>query len=133
MFGREHQEKLVHQQRDVLLMLPQGRQLEEHDTQAVVEVFAKRLPGDFGCQILVGRAQDAYVYFERGSAAQPFHTVCLQDPQELGLRCHRHVSDLVKEKRAAVRQFELPPLLRCGAGEGALFVAKEFALNQVFR
>ena len=46
----------------------------------------------------------------------------------------RHLANLVEKQRAAVRGFDQPGLaaLAC-AGEGTLFVAEQFALQQGFR
>jgi hypothetical protein len=54
-----------------------------------------------------------------------------QHPEELDLRRHRHVADLVEEQRAAVGVFELPDPIAGGVGEGAADVAEELALEDV--
>ena len=45
----------------------------------------------------------------------------------------RHVSDFVEKERTAVRKFELSWFAAYSSGEGAFFVAEEFAFEQIFR
>src|SRR5690606_33495580 len=51
--------------------------------------------------------------------------------QHLGLRGRRHVADLVEDQRAAVGLLELARAILGGAGERALHVAEELALDQL--
>ena len=55
----------------------------------------------------------------------------LQRAQELGLQAHVHLGDLVEQQRAAVGLLELADAARDGAGEGALLVAEQLALEQL--
>ena len=64
-------------------------------------------------------------------AAEPLECALLEHPQQLGLQLERQVADLVEEQRAAVGQLEAArPSRRDGAGEGALLVAEQLALEQ---
>ena len=54
----------------------------------------------------------------------------LQDAQQLDLHGRRHVADLVEEERAAVGDLEQPLLVGQRAGEGALAMAEQLALEQ---
>ena len=51
----------------------------------------------------------------------------------LACRGQRHVADLVEEERAAVALLELADAAAVGAGEGALLVAEQLALQQGLR
>ena len=53
--------------------------------------------------------------------------------QQLHLRVHRQLADLVEEQRAAVRLDELADVLVGRAGEGALLVAEQDRFDQVLR
>ena len=57
----------------------------------------------------------------------------LQHAQQLDLQLQRHLGDLVEEQRAAVRALEEALVLAVGAGEAALLVAEQLALDQVRR
>ncbi len=54
----------------------------------------------------------------------------LQEPEQLGLERAAHVGNLIQENRAAVGLFDAAGLLPVGAGEGAFFVAEEFAFQE---
>ena len=43
----------------------------------------------------------------------------------------RHVTNFIQEKCSAVRHFESAPSIPDGAGEGTLFMAEEFAFDQL--
>ena len=55
----------------------------------------------------------------------------LQHVQQLGLQRRLHLADFVEEDGPAVRLFELADACRRGAGERALLVTEEFALEQL--
>ena len=73
---------------------------------------------------------DAHVDLDRLVAAHALELALLQHAQELDLHLQRQVADLVEEQRAAVGELEaaLPP--RHGAGERALLVAEQLALEE---
>jgi hypothetical protein len=66
-------------------------------------------------------------------AADALDLAGLDRAQELGLRLEREVADLVEEERAGVGELELALLRLHRAGERALLVAEELALDQVLR
>ena len=55
----------------------------------------------------------------------------LEDVQQLGLQRRLHLADLVEEDRAGVRLLELADPRRRGAGERALLVAEQLALEEL--
>ena len=81
----------------------------------------------------MGRGDDAHVDRLHLAAADAGELALLQHAQQLGLGVERHVADLVEEERAAARLLELAGHRPVGAGEGALLVAEELALEQVAR
>ena len=70
--------------------------------------------------------------FTCSRAAEPLELALLQNAQKFYLRGGGDVSDFVEEQRALVGQLEFAGLTGGGAGEGAFFVAEEFALEQGF-
>ena len=70
---------------------------------------------------------------DRPRAADPFDLAFLDRAQQLGLQVRLEVADLVEEQRAAVGQLELADALLDRAGERALFVAEQRALDQLAR
>ena len=63
-------------------------------------------------------------------AADALELALLQHAQQLGLHRRRDVADLVEEQRAAVGELEAAELALDGAGERALLVAEQLALEQ---
>ena len=124
-------EERLHEQRQVLAALAQRRQLDREHVEPVVQVLAQlallhRVGG-----IDVGRRDHAHVdrLLHRGRRAAGTVRSC-STRSSFTCVCRRHLGDLVEEQRAAIGELEaaLPPL--DGAGERALLVAEELALEQ---
>ena len=79
----------------------------------------------------MGGGDDAHVGLDRRATTDGRVFALLEHAQQAGLRLERHVADLVEEQRAALGLLEaaLRALLR--AGEGALLVAEQLALDQL--
>ena len=56
----------------------------------------------------------------------------LENPQQLGLSCRRHVSDLVQKQASTTRLLEAPDTLPIRAGKRAALVTEQFRLEQGF-
>jgi hypothetical protein len=76
-----------------------------------------------------GRHQ-AHVHLDGLGAAQTLELLLLEHAEQLGLQLWRDVTHLVEKQCPPVRQLEAAALLGDGAGEGALFVAIQFALQE---
>ena len=63
-------------------------------------------------------------------AADALELALLEHAEQLGLGFGGHLADLVEEERAAVGQLEPADPPGDGAGEGALLVAEQLALDQ---
>jgi hypothetical protein len=59
------------------------------------------------------------------------NSLLLERAQQLHLHLDRDLADLVEEERALVGELEAPGLAADRAGEGALLVAEELALDEV--
>ena len=75
-------------------------------------------------------ATSAHVHLDGLRAAQALELLLLQHAEQLGLQLRRDVADLVEEQRPPVGQLESADFLADGAGEGALLVAEQLALQQ---
>ena len=98
---------MLEQQRDVLAALAQGRQLDEGDADAVVEVGPELL---LVAQALRSSLLAATTRQSKGIGlvgADALDAALLQRAQQLDLHRQRHALDLVEEERAAVGVFEL--------------------------
>src|SRR5690606_19857976 len=124
-------EEGLRQRAEVPLPAAKRRQVQGHDAQAVVQIFAELTFADPGEQIPVGGADDAHVHVEGPRGADPFDLAGLERAQELGLKLEGKLTDLVEKQRAAVCLFEGPaPDGEC-TGEGALLVSEELALDEL--
>ncbi len=120
----------AHEQRDVLGALAQRRQRDREDVEAVVEVLAERLLADGLEQVAIGGGDDPDVDLDRRPAADALELALLEDAEQLGLGLQGQLADLVEEERAAVGQLEAADAPGDGAGEGALLVAEQLALDE---
>jgi hypothetical protein len=81
-------------------------------------------------QIAVGGGDNADIGLDGFVAADALEFLILEQPEDFPLRCQWHVSNLVQKNRAAVALFEFTNSAAIGAGEGALLVAEQLALQQ---
>src|SRR6185503_18901082 len=123
-------EEMIGEDRDVLAPLAERRQPEREDLEPVVEILAEAAPGDLLLQVAVGRGDDAHVDVLRRRGADRADLPLLERAEELRLERRRRLRDLVEEERAPVRDLEEALLLVDRAGERALLVAEELALEQ---
>src|SRR5690606_24714551 len=119
--------------RDVVAALAQRRQVQVDHVVAVVQVLAEAALQDLLLEVAVGRRQDADVDRLGAGVADPHDDLLLDGAQDLHLQVERHLADLVEEQGAAVGRLELARLVGDRAGEGALDVAEQLALEQVLR
>src|SRR5262249_43249407 len=118
---------------DVVRTCPQRRQGDREYAQAVVQVLAERLLAYRPQQVAVGGGDDAHVGLDWCGPPDAVELALLQDTQQLRLRVGGDFAHLVEEDGAALGQLEPADAPRDGAGEGALLVAEEFALDQPAR
>src|SRR4051812_33551077 len=123
---RKARGELGDEQRQILDVLAESRQLDRKYVEAIVEVFAERAAGtDRLFQIAVRRRDDAHVALLRDVAADLLVNAFLQHAQQLDLHRQAHVTDLVEEQRAALGELEAAFARRDGTGEGTLLVAEQ--------
>ena len=111
--------------------LAQRRHPDREHVEAVVEVLAELAVLDQLDHVAVGRRDQAEVDLDRLLGADRIDLAFLQRAQQLHLRVERQLADLVEEQRAAVGFLELADALVDGAGERALLVAEQDALDEV--
>ena len=128
--GCELVEEVVGEEGDVVAPRAERGDLELHDGEAVVEVFAEAAGCDLREEVSVGGGDDAGIELEVAVAAYPLELAVLEGAEELGLHAERELADFVEEDDAAVGGFEEAGLLHFCVGEGAPFVAEEGALDE---
>ena len=78
----------------------------------------------------VGGGDDAHVDLHLAVAADAHDAARLEHAQELDLQLDGHLGDLVEEERAARGPLEVAAVLALRAGEAALLVAEQLALDE---
>jgi hypothetical protein len=115
---------MLHQKRNILRTLPQGRNVDGKHIQAIVEIAAKLLLQYHSFQITMSRGHNAHVNFLRARASQAFEFTLLQDAKELWLQLERDIADFIQEQRALMCYLKPADLLRDRAGERSPLVPK---------
>src|ERR1700732_127664 len=124
--------KMLRQCGDVFGMFAQRGNGDGKDVEAVKQVRAKGLLARGLLQIFIGGSEKPDVNLNRTSAAHAHEFSFLQNTQQLGLKDGRKLANFIQKNGAAFGNFEKSFFLGNGAGECALFVAKQFALQQSF-
>ena len=115
---------------DVADALAERGDLQGDHVEAVVEILAEEALGDALAQVAVGGGEDAHVDLEGLVAAHALEGALLEEAEQLDLGGQRDLAHLVEEDGAAGGQLEAPLAAGDGAGERALLVAEELALQQ---
>ena len=93
-------------------MLAQRRNIDGHNIQAVVKVFAKRSFFQRRAQITIRGGDQPHIHLDGLGPAQPLKLALLQYAQQLYLDRRGHIADFIEKQRAFVRQFEFSRLAR---------------------
>lgn len=93
-------------------------------------VFAKPFRLDFGAKVSVGRRDDPYVDLDRIDRAERKDLLVFDQTQQLDLHRGRELADLVEEDRSSACTVEESLVGRVSAGESALGMTEELALEK---
>src|SRR5437016_8482789 len=118
------------QDRDLLPPLAEGRHVDLHDVQAIVEVLAELAATQGELQVSIGRGHDPGVDQDGFAAADSRELQILDDVEEFRLEGEGEFADLVQVDGPFVRQLEHPQLSPGGPGERSFFVAEEFRFQE---
>jgi len=124
---------MARHQRNVFAPVAQRGQANRDDAQAIEQILAKRAGGDEFVEAAIGGRDDAHRDTNGLFAADPLQLAVLQNAQELGLRGFMQVADFVEKDCPAVGQLEPAAPQRRRAGERALLVTEQLALDQLRR
>ncbi len=125
--------EVLRQHRDLFRPLPEGRDHDLDDIQAVVEIFPEATCRHRLLEILVGRSQHPHVDLHGGAAADPGELTVLEHVEQLALERGVQVPDLIEKDGSAIRGLELADLELVGAGEGPALMAEQLALEELAR
>ena len=129
--GGKARHEVLRELRHVAEALAQRRHPDGEHVHAVVEVLAELPVAHQLDHVAVGGRDQAEIDLQRFLRSDRIDLAVLQRAQQLHLRVERQLADLVEEQRAAVRFLELADALVDGAGERALLVPEQDALDQV--
>jgi len=124
---------MLHEQRNVFGTLPQRRQRDTHSLDPKIQVLAKSVLFDQSAQTVIGGTDDPHIHRNRLAGTDGDDQAVFENAEQLGLHVQRHIPDLVEKQRALVRDFKESLAVGVGAGEGALDVSEQLALEQGFR
>src|SRR5271170_445903 len=116
----------------ILAAFAQRRDTQGDDVEAVVEILAEMMRGDFGFEVAIRRGDYSRVDMYRAFAADALEVLLLQKTQKLGLQRRRQIGDLVEENGPAVGRFETAGLVLDRARERAAHVPEQLALKELF-
>ena len=121
---------MLDERRDLLPPFAQRRQRQAHHVQAVEEIAAEAAVGHQLLDAGIGRGNHAHVDLHRVRFAERMDLVGFEEAQQLRLHFRSDLANLVEEQRPAGRG-RITPGTHVGAGEGALAVAEQLALEQI--
>src|SRR5467141_4191415 len=125
--------KVPHQERNIPLAFPQGRNVDGKNIQTKEEIGSELLLAHHRFKIAVRRGNQARIGPKRARASQPLELPLLQDSEQFGLQFERNLSYFVQENRAAVGHFETANALRDRSRKCAFLVSEQFAFQQACR
>src|SRR4029434_7857956 len=99
-------DKMVGQEQDVRLSLPQRRHEDRKDIETVIEVLAETAFDYRALEVSIGGADEADVGPQGLVPADALELTFLEYSEELGLGSRSDISDLVEEDRPAVCQLQ---------------------------
>ena len=117
------------QQHDVVTALTQGRHVDLHRREAVVQVLTELAVLDGLHHVLVGGGHDADVGLAHGAVAHAQVFAVLEHAQQACLGAHGHLGHLIQEDDAAVGLLKVALVVGDGTGERALDVTEQFAVD----
>ena len=129
----EAAQQLADQQRDVLGALAQRRHHDAHHRQAEVEVGAEAALVHLGAQVAVGRRDHAHVDRPVDAGADARTSRFSSTRSSFGCRSSGSSPISSRKMVPPAASSNAPARRVCGAGERALLVAEQLALEQVGR
>ncbi len=121
------------QDRDILQPFPERRKPDRKDVEAVEEILPEALVLHHGGEVPVRRRDEPDIGPQGGDSPDPPVDVGFKETEEFGLEGERQFPDLVQEESSAGGRLDQARLSRMGSGESPLLVAKELALDEIFR
>src|SRR5882724_1319245 len=125
--------KVPHQEWNIPLAFPQGRDVHGKNIQAKEEIGPELLLAHHCFQISVRRRNQTRIGPKRARASQPLELPFLQHAEQVGLQFERNLSYFVQKNGAAIGHFESANPLRDRSCERAFLMSKQLAFQQTCR
>src|SRR3954466_5055416 len=110
--------------------MPQRRNLNLHDIDAVEKILAEPASGNLTFQITIGRADHADFDLFLILPADPAKLTVLKQLKQLCLNSEIHLADLIQEQRAMMSRFH-PARFGCVCTrESTALIAEQLAFQQ---
>ena len=120
-------DEALDQDGNVILPFAQGRDVDTQHVEAEEQVLTERALAHGPLEIRVGRGDQADPRRQLCLTTDTIECSLLQQAQEMALLVDRQIADLVEEHRAVLGLFDEAAVAAVGTGEGAAFVAEQFA------
>jgi hypothetical protein len=131
--GAERVEQGLGERQNIRAAVAEGERLERENIQAKEQVFAEISSFYAGGKIDIRKGDDSGFDAQGFVAAEALKDALLQNAQELALRSGRQGGNFVEHDGAGAAELEASKFALDGSGEGAAFVAEEFALDELRR
>jgi hypothetical protein len=130
---REFPDEVFRQQWDILYTLPQRRDSDWEDIEAIIQIRTKFFLLNQLPQILIRGGDHPHIDRNYAAASQPLDLLFLEDAQEFGLEFEREISDFIEKQRSSVGSLKAPHGLCNGTGKSAALMSEKFTFEQCTR
>src|SRR5271154_5001973 len=125
-------QEFLDEKRDVFLAIPQRRDVERDDVEAIEEVFTKVAAGDLLFKVFVRSSNDADIDMDRVRRSNGEKALLVERAKDFGLCLETHVADFIEEESSAIGTFEGSAFFAGAAWDSSVTVAEEFRFDVVF-
>src|SRR5258708_226886 len=122
-------QKMLHEERNVFRPLFERRELNRHNAETIIKVFAKSSGPDQFAQVLVCRCNDPHINRSERVRTHSSHLLFLQNAKQFHLKAQAGLRYLVQENRAAIGGLKQAAAAGIRAGECALLMSKQLAFQ----
>ena len=105
---RMFRDEVLRKGKDFFSALPQRRNLDADNIEAIIQIFAKTTVVDRLLEIAVSSRDHPHIHFDGFPGTQSLKFPVLQHLQQFGLELEIHVADFIQQDRAAIRSSNLP-------------------------
>ena len=118
---------------NIIHTLPEWRQSQGNNIEAIVEVFPEQALLDLALQLSVCGRNDPNIGFDRRPSSDGCVLAFLENAQQSRLSFHRHIADLIEKQRAALSLLKTAREPCLCSSERTLFVAEQLTFDELTR